>query len=217
MPEGVVDSGTVVDVGVRQRGRPPEPPPDPVRAPNGWTFDRPDKVWRPAKRRGRKGSASNVVENREPAEVSEPAEGGWQAERDPEPAHLGENNKPPQEQLEPAKVSPEVHDELFGLIGLIGTMVLPAVEKIDPHCGGALTASFGRIAEATVPLLCRSQRVVSWMTSASGLRLWIGLGIAVAPVAKAVVQHHVTKTVRIEETEQGPMAVQEDWSAYTAA
>lgn len=213
MAEGVIDDGQVVDVGVADRGRPPEPPPDPERAPHGWTLDRKTREWRPKKRAGR----SRKPAEEHQAEDAPPAEDGWQAERDPEPARLSEKQRSAPKEREQRTVPTTVKDDLMGALGLIGAIVLPPVMRADPHCGGALADNWERIAEATVPLLCRSNAVVEWMTSASGLRDWIGLAIALSPVGKAILQHHVTKSVHLEQTEDGPQPVQEDWSAYPAA
>ena len=221
MAEGVIDDGQRVDVGVADRGRPPEPPPDLERAPHGWTLDRKTREWRTKKRAGRsrKSVDEHQAEDAPPAADGENGRfgDGWQAERDPEPARLSEKPRSAPREREQRTVPTSVRDDLMGALGLIGAIVLPPVMRADPHCGGALADNWERIAEATVPLLCRSTAVVEWMTSASGLRDWIGLAIALSPVGTAILQHHVTKTVRLEETEDGPQPVQEDWSAYPAA
>lgn len=228
MPEGVIEAGRVVDEGVPRRGqRPPEPPPDPTRAPLGWTYDRGEKSWRPARRRGRRPGgtrddgrpvdAAEPPPERDPEPVAEQPwrGGGWQAERDPEPAHLLSEGDVDVAVPMP-EITADVKQDLLAMMGLLGTVVLPIAVKADPYCGTALANEWEPISRACLPLLCQSPRVVSWMTSASGMRNWIGLAIALRPVGVAVVQHHITRSVRVEQTEQGPRAVQEDWSAYAA-
>ena len=54
-----------------------------------------------------------------------------------------------------------------------------------------------------MPLLCRSERVVSFFTEdASDWMLWFKLAIALAPVAAAVGRHHVLKTVEIQQDKE---------------
>lgn len=243
MAEAIVDSGQVVDEGVRSTGRPPEPPPDSDRAPMGWTWDRKGREWRPRQRSGRKPKdddsttpAARTDQRRPPgrrrrdtapdpdAETSEGVReesGGWQAERDPEPARLADDDRKtrlPDNVLPPPREIPQdVKEDIEGSIGLVGMAVLPPIMKADPVCGGALVESWDKVAEACVPLICRSERVVSWMTGAGGLRDWLGLALALKPVGSAIIAHHVTHSVRVEETQQGRVVVEQDFSVYPAA
>lgn len=143
---------------------------------------------------------------------------GWQAERDPDPARLREGTDTKRPTLV-REVPQDVKDDLAAVIGMLGMVVLTPIAQADPICGGALVANWQNTVEASVPLIARSERVVGWMTTAGGLRDWIGLGVALQPVVSAVWAHHVTKTVHIEhdpDSEQ-PVVRQEDWSAYPAA
>jgi hypothetical protein len=177
MTEAVVSGGRVVDTGARG-GRPPEPPPDPERAPLGWTFDKTTREWRAKKRLRRKPPDGDAM----------PAAG----DRDPEPAHLRDAGEDRGQAAE-ADLA-RARDDLAGVLGLAGVVLLPAAERMDPVCGPALTRQWQAICEAAVPLLTRSERVVRWMTaSGGGLMDWIGLGIALAPVGHAVIGHHLIR------------------------
>ncbi|TNC19056.1 hypothetical protein [Amycolatopsis alkalitolerans] len=231
MGEGVIDSGQRVDVGVADRRKPPQPPPDPDRAPHGWTWDSKAGHWRPKKRPGRGGrlkpsdqSSSTPPEDEAPAAADDSPDsggGGWQAERDPEPARLREDSgRDSKRHLQVVREVPqEVKDDLAAMIGLLGMVILEPIARADPICGGAMIDNFERITDAAVPLIVRSPRVVDWMTAAGGLRDWVGLGIAFRPVLGAVWAHHVAHTVHLEQPEDGqpPQVREEDWSGYTAA
>lgn len=238
MAEAIVDSGHVVDEGVRPKSRPPEPPPDSDRAPMGWTWDRKAREWRPRQRSGRKPKDEpppTRADSRRPPraprvepnelvdedQVDEPA--GWEAERDPEPARLAEDvddrkSRRTENMLPPRRVIPDdVREDIAASVGLVGMAVLPPILKHDPVCGGALAESWGKVADACVPLICRSERVVSWMTGAGGLRDWLGLAIALKPVGSAIIAHHITHSVHVEESEHGRIVVEQDFSVYPAA
>lgn len=220
MAEGVIDGGQVVDVGVMDRGRPPEPPPDPDRAPHGWTLDRKTKTWRPKKRAGRnrKDNGEHQADD-QPAAAAADEGGGWQAERDPEPARMHEDAEPRKPSIV-REIPQEIKDDLAAMVGLLGMVVLEPIARADPICGGALVDNWERVTDATIPLLIRSPTIVGWMTTAGGLRDWIGLGIALRPVITAVWSHHVTKTVHLQPPEgedAQSQIVREDWSVYPAA
>lgn len=208
MPEGVADGGRVTGTGHGPRISTQRP--DGI--PGDWVRDRTSKQWRPPRRPGPK-----------PAEPDPGAGdgGGWQAERDPGAARLRDDHdsgsSPP-----PGASSPppgEVSEDLAAAMGLVGMIVLPVGERIDPYCGAALTSCWGRVSEACVPLLMRSERVVKFMTTAGGIGDWFGLALALKPVGEAIVKHHITKTVQIVQDEGGNATVTEDagYDRYPAA
>lgn len=193
MPEGVVDSGRIVAAGVDARNRPPRERPADV--PEDWVRDRKTGEWRAPRKRGPKGRSLDV-ENLDVETSSDDEPAGWGAERDPEPARLtGDTPAPPDE----PKDAKQVKEDLQGILGLVGLVVLPPIARADPHCGGVLVDNFDNIADKCVPLIARSPRLVRWLTSAGGARDWVMLGVALRPVASAVVAHHITKTVQLEE------------------
>ena len=115
---------------------------------------------------------------------------------DPAPSYA--SRPAPKIKRDPPKVTAATKKDMTAAVGMVGMLVLPPVVKADPYCGGALTDNFQAIAEAVVPLLCKSERVVSFFTEeASDWMLWWKLALALAPVAMAVGQHHLLKTVKI--------------------
>ena len=117
---------------------------------------------------------------------------------DPAPSYA--SRPAPKIKKDPPKVSVATKKDMTAAVGMVGMLVLPPVLKADPYCGAALTDNFQAIAEALVPLLCKSERVVSFFTEeASDWMLWWKLAVALAPVAMAVGQHHLLKTVKIEQ------------------
>ena len=115
---------------------------------------------------------------------------------DPAPSYA--TRPAPKIKKDPPKVTAQTKRDMSAAVGMVGMLVLPPVVKADPYCGGALTDNFQAIAEALVPLLCKSERVVSFFTEeASDWMLWWKLAVALAPVAMAVGQHHLLKTVQI--------------------
>lgn len=198
MAEGVADGGRVAGTGHGPRISPQRP--DGV--PGDWVRDRASKQWRPPRRPGPK-----------PAEPDPGAgDGGrWEAERDPGAARLRDDQagsgSPPGGKPLPAD---EIGEDLAAAMGLIGMIVLPVGERIDPYCGAALTGCWERVSEACVPLLMRSDWAVRFMTTAGGIGDWFGLALALQPVGEAFVKHHVTKTVQIIPAEDGKATAKED-------
>ena len=204
MAEGVSElGGDVVDVGEADKGRPPRPPEDPVVAPKGWTYDAKGRTWRPAKRATRRS-------DEDPAAVAAGTDPPHSAaDLDPEPARFtpgrsGSGADGPRE------LSAADKDEIKALLGLAGLVVFTPIARADPHCGGALVDASTEIFERLVPLIARSERVTRWMTAAGGFGDWIGLAVALKPVAMAVVEHHVFKTVGNEEV------AEEDFARYVS-
>lgn len=148
-------------------------------------------------------------------------------QRDPDPSWMRDDGKKPEEpkkRFDPKSVPAEVRDDIGGALGLAATVLLPPVERADPHCGGAVSDNFDRIIEKAIPLICRSERIVSWMQAeGGGFMDWLGLAIALGPVAKAVAEHHIVKTVEVvEEKDQETGEVRKiaqpvDFTQYKAA
>jgi hypothetical protein len=207
-------------IDLRDRANPP--PDDPENAPFGFRWDTRKKEW-VVKRSagGRKSGAGWLGRKAEPAEPdgAEPDdEGGQQARRfqgqDPEPAHMTHAVKVPRAAV---KVPKKVKDDMAGAIGMIGMVLLPVVQSRDPYCGQALTEQYEPIANALIPLLCKSQTVVSFFGGDSDWMLWVQLVTACAPVFMAVTKHHVIRSVSIEQDpETGDLyAVPRDFSAFS--
>ena len=179
------------------------PPDDPDKAPHGWMWDRyakPRSAWRPRKspaRGGWRGTRTKPAPPPEPEDPMLPFERDLAGD-DPAPAYA--SVKPPKIAKTPPKVTTKTKNDMTAAVGMVGMILLPPITRSDPYCGGALTDNFQSIADALVPLLCRSERVVAFFTDdASDWMLWFKLAIALAPVAVAVGKHHILKTVEIQQ------------------
>jgi hypothetical protein len=203
MGEGVADnSGTVVgEPAFTDRGQ--EPAADPVHAPHGWTWDRADKRWRPSKQSPRRGPKAQ----RPPDSAPAPDAG---AGRDPDPGWLSRDREDPRPaRLRMEDIPRQVTDDIAGLAGLVGTPILAVLQQADPYCGTALAQSYEGIVDATIPLICRSEKVVAYFTGdKSDWLLWGKLAMALAPVARAVTEHHIIRTVEVvRDPETGAVSV----------
>lgn len=204
MAEGVKDADAD---GVVSGGTDVEPPDDPDAAPYGWTRDKNAAGgWRAKKRPGRGGNKRPPQDEPEQA----PADDG----RDPEPSW----REPAAAKKEPYKASKSEQNEVAALLGLFYSVPADFLLTVDPYCFGALNANLESVVDATVPLICRSEKVVKYVTGASGLILWIRLLVSLKPVFVAAWQHHVIHSVHLEQDDDGmPVALHSDFSAYSAA
>lgn len=217
MAEGVSElDGKPVDVGEGEKGRPPRPPDDPVAAPKGWIYDAKAKKWRPAKRVVRRPAEDGQEDQGAGTEPPQPS-GEW----DPDPARFagetggGRSSAPvdpnrPERPDKPVTLSDADKEEMKSLLALAGLFVFTPIANADPYCGGALVDHSTEIFEKLIPIIAKSERVTKWMTTAGGFGDWLGLAAALKPVAIAVAQHHVFKTVGHEDEDE------EDLSRYGA-
>jgi hypothetical protein len=192
MRAGVVTGDAVMN------DRSAKPDADPVVAPYGWAWDRSPGRWRPALKRGNYRRASENAPG--PESVSSETGSAGQADsgvrRDPDPAWFAE--KPADAPRPGGEVPAQVVNDIAGFAGLVGTPLLAMLRSADPYCGEALAQNYERVVDATLPLLLRSERVVKYFTGdKSDWLLWGKLAMALAPVARAVVDHHVLRTVAV--------------------
>lgn len=202
MPEVVLDGDEIVDAGVEEKNRPTPPPADPDVAPKGWRFDRETKRWVPRKRASKVADDTEEGPGAESGERPERPDSAWAS-----PDHEGDRDKPTFVEL-----TSEQQTEIEGMLELLVLPLLLSAENKDPICGAAFVQNWDLIRTRSLPLIARSPALVEWLTKAGGLRDWLAFGAAVAPVAKAVVQHHITKTIVLEEGQ----AEMEDLSQYGA-
>ena len=187
----------VLELDLTDKANPP--PDDPVKAPHGWMWDRPGKKWRPRKSAPKGGWRFHHDETvpRETEIDMGPFERDVAGD-DPAPSYA--SRPTPKIPKPPVKVTAKTKSDMTAAVAMVGMLVLPPIARADPYCGGAVTDNFQAIADALVPLLCRSQKVVSFFTEdASDWMLWFKLAMALGPVAVAVGQHHILKTVKVVE------------------
>jgi hypothetical protein len=220
MAEGVAAPGGSVRAGVFDDPDSP-PPADPVTAPHGYVWKRAMRSWQPARRRPKPGTTRAGIGPHDGAaeqpgreatqapagpagppapEAGRPDEDpapGWQAEGGnagaPNAGEPGAGDRPAFED-----VPQEVKDDIAGLAGLVATPILALVQSIDPYCGGVLADNFGRALDATLPIICRSEKIVRYFSEdKSDWLLWGKLAIVLAPVGHAIAEHHIFGTVRV--------------------
>lgn len=208
MPEGVLEGGQVIDVGVDQKGqRPPPPPDDPHVAPKGWRWARDQEAWVPRKRAprtlGTVGGGPGEAED--DGKKSPPEDSAWATGPDGRERHeLPEG---------PVDLTPEQRDEVVAMLELFA-LPFYGLPARDPYCGQALVDAWPEIRERSLPLIARSPALVEWLTKAGGFRDWLMFANAIRPVATAVVRHHVVRTVVLDE--EGKAAESPDLESYAA-
>lgn len=227
MPEGLLgDDGAVGGAVYDDPDHAPEPS---AEAPRGWTWARKDKRWAPRQRGPvlwQVGTPSGAADAPDDSGHETGAEG---QHRDPDPSWLRDDSKKDSKgsdrpRFDPRSVSQETRDEIGSILGLIAVVLVSPIERADPVCGGALADSADKIIAKMIPLICRSERVVGWLSADGGGVLdWLGLAIALAPVIGAVFAHHVVHSVEVveEQDEQTGKVVKivqpVDYSQYAAA
>lgn len=212
MPEGVaVGTGPVTGGAVYDDpDRAPEPS---AEAPRGYTWNRSERRWQP-KIRGKvlwvDGGA--VAGGDDPASARAGDRPGPDAtaddDRDPAPAWARDDagaGKPAGDgRLKFEDVPKQVTDDIAGLMGLVATPILAVLQQADPYCGTALAQAFEPAVDATLPLICRSERIVKYFSEdQADWLLWGKLAIALAPVGRALAEHHLFRRVETVVDEHG--------------
>jgi len=220
MAEGVAAGGRVIAEPTFDDPK-AEPPEDLQAAPLGWTWNRGERRWKPKKSTGRGGYARTPGQGRAAQASSSPpkpppdeaTDGAGAGLRDPEPSWFrepGEDNRGREDgrQLSFDDVSQAVRDDIAGFAGLIGAPVLGLLQAADPYCGTALAQAYEPIVDAVLPLLCRSEKIVSYFAGdKSDWLLWGKLAMALAPVARAIYEHHIAHTVTVIRDERGQVQI----------
>ena len=184
-----------------------KPPPD-QHGPRGYTWNRQSRSWQ-AKVKGEilfKPAATTDLPGSDASTASASAEShsrSGEPQGDPDPGWFADNTERPassdgKKRLKLEDVPQAVRDDIAGFAGLVGAPVLAMLQQADPYCGTILAQNFEPIVDACLPLLCRSEKIVRYFTGdQSDWLLWGKLAMALAPVAKAVIAHHVTRTVEV--------------------
>jgi hypothetical protein len=140
--------------------------------------------------------------------------------RDPEARHL-RRGRQPKAKADPKpeiKVTKAVRDDITGKLAFWLSIPAEPWLRVDPYCGGVYVDQVDLIAVKMAPLICQSPDLVRWFSKSTTFILWTELGIAVRPVVEAIIAHHVTKRIALDES--GEAYVQEgggvDFSAYSA-
>lgn len=201
MAEGLLAPGGTIGSGIHDD--PDSPPAPAAEAPRGYTWNRKSRAWAP-RQRGPvlfREDASGPAATQAEAHGTSGATAGPDA-RDPEPGWMRDDDAQPDGKrggkLSYSDVPAAVKGDIAGMMGLVGTPVLAMLQSADPYCGGALAQSFEGIVDATLPLMCRSQKIVDYFSGdKSDWLLWGKLAMALAPVGRAIVEHHVTHTVAL--------------------
>lgn len=84
----------------------------------------------------------------------------------------------------------------------------------DPYCAGVLSAQTEEIVDRATAVICRSPKMLNWLTSTGEYTDWIMLLTAITPVITAIWAHHVTRSVSEEPSHGHPVdhpPVNEPW------
>jgi hypothetical protein len=168
-------------------------------APYGWTVDK-DGNRRPKKTAGRPRKsapdtpAAGPAPDPAAAQPAEPADG-----HDPDPAWVQDGKPAGRKRRQSIEDVPkEIVDDMAGLAGLVGAPVLAILQQADPYCGSILAQNFEPIVDAVLPLLCRSKKITDYFAGdQSDWLLWGKLAMALAPVGRAIIEHHVFRSVEV--------------------
>lgn len=212
MPEGISVGNVTLEaeslIPEKKWTRERLPPPD-ASAPRGYTWSRDEKKPVP-KKTGKVlfGDDGQVDGSSSPrASVTPPSSRG----EDPAPSWQSPKKKG---KLKYEDVPQNVKDDIAGLGGLVATPLLALIQQVDPYCGGALASSFESVLDATLPIICRSEKVIKYFSEdQADWLLWGKLAMSLAPVGQAVLQHHVFRSVKVVRDEHGIHVVPNDTSA----
>lgn len=209
MAEGVrTASGSVTESRPSSSGSkreiPPEPEANSELAPRGWRFDKMKWQWVPRLAPGRKVDkqypATSYPRKGEPAFVMGTPDDAPQG--DPDPGWMTDDDSP-KKKTRMEDIPKKVLDDIAGTAGLVGIPILSFLQQVDPYCGSALASQYEQIIGACMPLICRSEKIVKYFSGESDLMIWLGLGMALKPVATAVWQHHIARSVEVVRDEHG--------------
>ena len=194
------------------------PPPDAKTAPYGYVWRR-NAGWQVARRRPKPGTRraglpagtepGTPADSERPASPTSGPDGpgredpapGWQAASQPGGEGPGPDNPrlgPGHGKVNYGDVPQQVKDDIAGLAGLVATPILSLLQSLDPYCGTVLAQNLEPVVDAALPLICRSQRIVDYFArDQADWLLWGKLAMALKPVAQAIAEHHIFRTVDV--------------------
>jgi hypothetical protein len=89
------------------------------------------------------------------------------------------------------KIPRGVARDVEGKVAFMLSTTAMAVGLVDDYCGNSILENTPRISKALTPILCQSPGVVAWFTKTSNVMLYVNLAMALAPVAMAIMNHHL--------------------------
>jgi hypothetical protein len=97
------------------------------------------------------------------------------------------------------KVTAAVRRDIAAKLGIPALVIGTVWEARDPYCGGRFNGQRKATCEAFADIMCDSPFWLDFMTGPMGGYVkWVKVVTALAPVAGAVIAHHVTHTVITE-------------------
>lgn len=192
------DDGTQVAAAVVYDDPDVPPPDDPVLAPKGWTWNRSARQWK-ARRRVIAGQVITGQPSQQQQQEPHQQDTAATAGNDPDPGWMQDGKPAGRKRRQSIEDVPkETVDDMAGLAGLVGAPVLAMLQQADPYCGSILAQNYEPIVDAVLPLLCRSEKITSYFAGdKSDWLLWGKLAMALAPVGRAILEHHVIRSVEV--------------------
>ncbi len=130
-------------------------------------------------------------------------------EPDPKPSRTKSKTK-----AESPKVTASLRREIKGKLE-VGILFGAAIwAQRDPYCAGVLNAQTEEITDRLTAVVCRSPKMLNWLTSTGEYTDWIMLLTAVTPVITAIWSHHIAGTISEEMINGHPVdhpPVNEPW------
>lgn len=145
----------------------------------------------------------------ESEEISEAPDLTDLLEPDPKPVRERSAPTPPKR---PAKAPTKaVQTEVADALTMMITLPAGMLSLKDPICGTAILNQVDDVVKRLVPIICRNPAMLKWFTGSSGYMDFIALATALAPIAKTIWSHHVTKSIGHEDDYE-----EMDFSNYSA-
>ena len=133
-------------------------------------------------------------------------------EPDPKPARV-KGGRDTTSTRPPRKVTAKVREEVKDNLGmLLDAMVFPLSVR-DPICTAAYNQQAEQIHARLAGIVCKRPKLLAWFTGEGEWLDWLGLAIALRPVAESIWRHHITHELGDEHDGEGAGL---DLSSYNA-